>query len=323
MKNIFTIIAVFGLGLTACQTPDYKPMDFTGDHKSFEEMDPEGYKIHLQNVREFKTTDHLVSIAGVDAVSTTPRLQPEHLTNLPDSVDYVMIKDVRDIAPEIVSEIQEIEEEKGTRTLGLIDLNEIVAAWNDMQDAKEDAGEEPGTDMEKEQFIKAETKSRLDIIDEDNMHGVVFSALGVKSKGFWTLIDNWKRSNEDKVILFRGIPSLVPENLILKCKYIIILAESNSSIGTLNGAIGRLVRFSPVKDNILVEVMVPSMDAPKQVGATPQVAAKFVLDKQDNKKYKPLGIVLNNADKDYYHKGLIYGNLRKAISMLNIIEEEK
>lgn len=323
MKNIVKIITVCALCVTACQTPNYSNKDFTKDHKSFAELDPAGYATYLEGVRDFKDTDHLVTMAGVIVPQEAPSVQAEHLTTLPDSLDYVIINNIEDISPEILEEVDMIEQVKRTKTLGLIDLNQIVEKWENIQEQKVEAGEKPGSEKAKREYIKTETIKLLDIVEEDNLFGIVFSSIGEKSDAFWTTIENWKMSNEDKIVVFRGVPGLVPEKLITKCRYIIISAGTSSSIGTLNGTIGRLIRFCSVKKNILVEVTVPSMDSPKQVGATPEVAAEFAVEKQNNRKYQTQGIVVANADKDYYRKDKMYRNVRKAITILNSVNEEE
>ena len=161
--------------------------------------------------------------------------------------------------------------------------------------------------------------------DKYAYHGIVFSAEGasdVAQKSFLKTVATWAESHEDMELLFRGgIRNVEDAELLGKCKYVIIIAGENSTVGDLTLHAPRILGSTEVHDRVLMEVTVPSSATPKQVGATPQIAAQWVKETKNHKKYTPQGVVVANADDDYYRNDDIFVNVRAAIQILNPVNE--
>ena len=68
-------------------------------------------------------------------------------------------------------------------------------------------------------------------------------------------------------------------------------------------------------DRFLLEVSIPSLEDPTQVGATAQVGAEWVVEAEEG--FTKCGLGFSNAQDDYYNATRIYNNIRQAIRIMN------
>ena len=289
----------------------------------------------LAALREFKAGTHMVTMMHVKGSSTAPNRQNQHLTAMPDSVDYFLMSDAPGLHPALAAEIAEVRETKATRTLNIVDYMTIYNAWMALKDAAADTEHESDYADEKfADYCRTETEKHLDACEAYGFDGLVVSYLGgvVNStrkpfvEPFIETIEKWHKAHPKKLLFFRGYPSYIAgriDNLTLldDSAYIIVLTDKAAA----TMAISRQVRDELISgvptDRLILEASVPSIadggdDA--QVGATLQVAAQWVMDPSTatTAKCDKRGLAASNAQDDYFNTP-IYKRVREAIAIMN------
>ncbi len=334
MKRIlfFTIM----LALVSCS--DWvKPESLSYMPQRPSESDPDGYANHLAAVKAYKNTEHNVMILGMLGTADAPVSRPQHLMNMPDSADFIYIQDAVNLHSSLVSEIREVYETKGTRTLLYVDFAVIEEEWTVLEDAKVDAGKPAGTAAEAEAFFKEKTQAQIENFSKYGFSGVVVSFEGNTSgnraymqKGFLGVVCDWHKANPDAIIILRGtirnIEYTDPEykKLIDDSMYqMVVSTEGSTSAVEINKQVTRILSYVPEKQRrVVFETTVPSVATPEQTGATPQVAAEWVLKEKNSSNFTPYGISVGNAYDDYYRQEQIYKNARAAITIMNPVVTE-
>lgn len=283
---------------------------------------PEEYYASL---REFKQGDHKISAAAMDGISEHPSSPLQHILSLPDSLDYISVRNASGLHPVIASEIREVNRLKGTKVLCSIDYMKISDAWQAIEDNK-DESEAPGTVDEFVAFVAEQTEIQIADCDSYGFHGIMVSYFGTKSgnaakgqEAFMDVINDWVMAHDGCEILFAGYPvNLVDQSFFDKCKYIVIPVGESYTEGEFSSLLqlyaSRL--SSENKGKIMLEVNVPSDEFPIQDGYEPQpvTAAKWTLDEDD--VYGRCGIMIDNIQDDYLISGT-YATSRKAIAIMN------
>lgn len=328
MKKIFIPIFASALLLASCsdwtkpESLQYRPL-------SPEEQDPDAYAKALAAVKEYKQTKHDIMIVTMKGRSETPVARPQHLMNMPDSADIICVKNAAGLHPALAAEISQVLETKGTKTLVFVDYNAIDETWTALEDAKADNGQPAGTAAEAEEYFRTQAEAQIAACGKYGFAGLVVSyegntateILAAKQKGFLSAATQWRNDNKDAVLIVRGsirnINYSSYKDFIDSAMYLTVLAEDTSAPGQLNLLVPRVIGYYAPTDRVIMEVSVPSADTPEQKGATPQVAAQWVLDEKENKNFTPRGVCVGNADDDYYRQDMIYSNIRQAISIMN------
>ena len=121
--------------MLACSMMQFSCSDWTDPESinihtpSMEEQNPELYAQYLESLNNFKATDHQVVIVSVNNVSTVTTSRSQHLTDMPDSLDYICLNNTMEVNQANISEMKEVRR-LGTKVLGLVDFDAIESAWN-------------------------------------------------------------------------------------------------------------------------------------------------------------------------------------------------
>ena len=94
---------------------------------TLEEQDPELYAQYLQNLREYKESDHKMVFGWFDNSASTPAGQSDRLAALPDSLDAVVLMYPDHIDSWELDEMRDIRQDKGTRVLYTIDYATLLS----------------------------------------------------------------------------------------------------------------------------------------------------------------------------------------------------
>ena len=123
MNNILKTIALSAaviLGAAACSKwTEQEPVDF--NYLTLEDKNPELYAAYMQSIRDYHATEHQVLIARFDNKASAPAGRADHITCLPDSVDYVVLNNYEIINENTMKEVAEIREKKAVSTLIALD----------------------------------------------------------------------------------------------------------------------------------------------------------------------------------------------------------
>ena len=326
-------------------------------YTSLEEKNPELYKAYFQSVRDYRDSDHKVVIAKFDNKATTPAGRAEHITCLPDSVDYIILNNPADLSPVIMAEMDEARTLKGQKVLYQIEYKAIeneyksyAEAWNDAHppvEGEEAAPVDPAdTLISLNNYVSEAVKARTAYLSEYGYDGVniVFSTknpascteealaeLKTAQAAFLAPIAEAIAANPDALVFFEGTPQFVLENaeIVENADYLIIPATTAVNESELSYELGLVNRYGNIPaDRFIVSVTVRSLEDPTLTDGT-----FSGLDRKGREKTaiigaaewtaKPVpgvvkaGIAVENAQNDYYNLSLVYYSIREAISIMN------
>lgn len=289
-----------------------------------EEQNPEAYKARMEAIREYKKTDHKLTMVTMEGISEQFTRQYQRPTSMPDSLDYICVTG-ENLTSSYNSEISKAYSEKGIQTLYMVDYMTIEAAWTELEDAKAEAGEAAGTVEEYSAFCRERLERMLSYCDTYGFHGIEVSYTGntasdIKKEGQRVLLEcvkAWRETHKEHKMLFRGyMQNLKTDNSILaECDYLVVLAGTAASASRLNIEVQLKLGDGVPTDRFIMEVSLPTEDNPTQVGATPKVAAEWVMTPED--EFVKTGIAINNIKTDYHSSKGAYSQLREAMSIMN------
>ena len=328
MKKAFMPV-VLGVLLMSGACSDWtEPENLDFRRPTPEEQDPAAYGQYLAALRDYKQQPHKVSMMTVRGTSERPTLQTQHLTAMPDSIDFICVEQAEGLHPVLAAEIGEVFAAKGTRTLCMVDYATIDASWALLEEAREEAGQPAGTDEEYASYYAEQTRRQLACCDASGFAGIVVSYQGRRAtdrdisgqNAFMGAVAEWRAAHAGQLMFLRGnTQNLLDEYkpLLLKSDYIIVLSESFKTPAELTRAVQRKLDSDDnfPADRFLLEVSIPSLEDPTQVGATAQVGAEWVVEAEEG--FTKCGLGFSNAQDDYYNATRIYNNIRQAIRIMN------
>lgn len=341
MKNTIILTSVIAAALSMVSCSKWTdPESLEIRQPSIESENPELYRQYLESLREYKNSAHKIVIAEFDNKETAPAGRSEHISCLPDSIDFVILANEDNLSDAIIEEMSEIREKKGTKTLYEIDFAAIEAEWNAANEDSESSEEMPEEDFST--FIGKKMDYYISLYGKYGYDGICVSYKGknpdsmtedVKAEtlalqnAFFNKITEWKSANGDAVLIFRGQPVnlLIDKTFLESAKYIVIpsLSAVNSAEFAFN--IEMSIKEGVPTDRFIVGVTTPSLTDPTdQSGIFPGVlnesaiagAAEWVASASDE-SYQVAGISVASAQNDYFNISLIYQNIRYAISVMN------
>jgi hypothetical protein len=344
MKKVFiSLAAAAALCLASCS--DWTKTESLGYKRPTPtEADPAAYREYLAALREYKNSEHPVTMLTVKSVEV-PMLQNQHLTSLPDSVDYIMLKGITGLSPVTVSEMQQVRDEKGTKVFCVADYASIVEGWNALwQGTAEDPNAlDDRTVEEFAAYCAAQTELQLSYFDKYGFDGLEISYLGnqateMSRKGqevFMSGIAAWRASHSDAPLIFRGYwRNLQDQTILTACDYLVTVPLNIVTVATeMDGYVQDQLRgmtgdeIKEVRERIIYEVVIPDIKDPQKIGVTPQTAATWAITPlADNTPERNLftkrGIAIDNAQDDYYNVAMIYQNIRQAVGIMTPRPEE-
>lgn len=251
---------------------------------TLQEKNPELYEAYYQSLRDYRLDEHKTVIAKFCNVATTPSGRAEHLGCLPDSVDYIILKNPDALSDVVISEMAEARSLKGQKILYEISYNDLakeykaeqeayaeyLAAWN-AENPEPAEGVEPDTLISQVNFIGAKVKEQIALFDKYGYDGinVVYnganplslrdkSGLYELQRAFLEPLESWNLANESALVFFEGTPHyllsktedeayvLNPSDFVNNAKYILIPALSAST----GSALSLPIEFAASFDNI-------------------------------------------------------------------------
>lgn len=323
MKIFKNISIAFAAAAVCCGCSDWtQPENLNFRPQTPEEQDPAAYAEYINAVKEFKATEHNVMILTMEGTAEYPSSQSQHIMAMPDSADYVCVKIEDKLHEVIAAEIPAVLEKKGTKTLAYVDYAVIAAAWTTLEDQRADNGQAPGTEEELAAFYKEEAQKQVSRCNEYGFGGIMVSYQGTKTgtgsiaqTAFMDVIKEFHTANPEKELIFRGgARNVIDQEFLKEFKYIIIIAGEERKLSLLPG---RTLGSTAPKDRVIMELTVPSADVPEQVGMSPVEAAQWLWTEIENTSFTPRGLCVENAHDDYFCKDMAFGNVRKAITILN------
>lgn len=346
-KHILSVIPACSMILFSCS--DWTDPESLNIHiPSIEEQNPELYAQYVKSLNDYKTSEHQVVIASIDNVSSMPSSRSQHLTDMPDSIDYICLNNIMEVNEVNISEMKEVRE-LGTKVLGLADFDAIESVWRAILEEESNAA--ANTDVEEEEgsetvdnatrfieYCKSEVAKRITAADALGTDGIIVNFTGfdlnvlneegivaetARQAAFFDAVINWKKANVNKALIFKGAPqNIISKDFLSDCKYIIINAHSAKNQSEMSYlTLMALVKDVPT-DRFVMGTTTPyltntgalngkfSDDSSAIIGA-----AQWAIVKAPD--YTKAGISIDAAEQDYFNITKIYPNIREAINILS------
>ncbi|MGN0188945.1 MAG: glycoside hydrolase family 18 [Candidatus Cryptobacteroides sp.] len=321
MKNsgIFTIVMAASVLVSCSKWTEPESVEIRKPSMTSEE----GYETYVNALADYKAGRHKVVMASVENPSgRRASTKSERLTALPDSVDIAILQNPADLCEDYLAEMEAV------RKLGTKILYRI-----------------PGPVEEDMPSLK----DMLSLYERYAYDGIVFdynspsnAGLGkaeleeIRSAedGFWDEVEEWHSSHGNALLMFAGKPQYLLDPSILSfMEYIIIDGTGASSISGLLKDISLALPKDDgySSDKFIVEVNAPTPALFVENGVDEQGyfwnykgdkrmtaiegAAKCALTVSD--QFSIMGVMVRDAQNDYYHQGENFINIRRAVTIMN------
>ena len=296
LKLTVTTLAAAAVLSSCSDWTNPEPVDF--HYVTIGEKNPELYEAYLQSLRDYRTSEHKIVIAKFDNKAGVPSGRAEHINCLPDSVDYIILKNADVISQAISSEMEEVRSLKGQKVLYEIDYKSIetaykayAQAWEDAHQPAEAAAEggsgegESGEQVEEKplslnEFVNESVLAQTKWLGEFGYDGVnvVFTSknpascteegkteLTALQEAFLAPVVDLLEKNPDALIFFEGTPQylLCHESLVNRSNYLIVPAESAANEYECSYNLNLMMRLGNIPtDRFVLGVTAKSLEDP-------------------------------------------------------------
>lgn len=349
MNNILKTIALSAavlLSAAACSKwTEQEPVDFK--YLTAEDKNPELYDAYMQSIRDYHATEHQVLIARFDNKMTAPSGRADHITTLPDSVDYVVLNNYRDMAVNTLLEVQEIREKRAAQALIALDYAALDAeykAYLESLPTETDENVEEGGEVEEDvidprtQWFVDKAASFVSYARQYKVDGIMVSYTG---KGLLSLKDDEKDAvkafqeaffapllsyvaETGSLFFYEGNPTtlVVPEDVLASARYIIVPAEDVTTIVGFNFAVMMSMGAGIPSDRFVIGVT--ALDVTDDTATDGlfsgditaiEGAARWAVAPESS--YSKAGVCVNHAQFDYYDNQNVYRGINNAIATMN------
>lgn len=329
MKNIFIVASCFAAATCFSACDDWTEVEnVTINTPGIEELNPEQYAKYLQNLVEYKNSDHKVVYAWFDNSEKTPFSRGQHISDAPDSLDVISMMYPAELAEFELTDMQKVRA-KGTKVVYTISFDKIRKEHAD----KVKEGTESGTFNA---YLSAELTKQVGyadafdgIIAEYKGTNPVYMSAEQKAEAkklqdaFFGAISAWKSSNADKMLTFQGYPeNLIEQSVLSDCRHIILATDDVADDAQLSVVARLAMAASNVPtDRFVIAVSTVSMDiADKKTGyygadRALKEAAYWTTEMSGD--YTRAGLAIYNVQNDYYNAGNAYQYVKEAINIMN------
>ncbi len=299
------------------------------------EQNPELYVKYLENLREYKKSEHKLVYVWFDNSEKIPFNRAHHITDLPDSVDVVSMIHPDNLVEWELKEINQVRNEKAMKVIYNVDFESIKAAYNAK---KELATEEEPMAEEFLDFLTDSLEYSLSLVNKYNYDGICIGYAGKErihmrpaelkeytenETAFINIMNDWHKRNPDKVITYEGKPqNLINPMLLNDCMAILISGKESTNKNDLTYKMLLANVEGIPQDRFGMVVMATDLNDPnKKIGyfADGSLAmdglAGWASSAHGGITVKAVGIY--NVSTDYYSSSLNYFYTRQLISSVN------
>ncbi|MCS2930559.1 glycoside hydrolase family 18 [Bacteroides ovatus] len=308
---------------------------------NLQELDTERYEAHLTGVRAYKKSDHKIMVMKMDN-NSLPKGRADHLTSVPDSIDYVVLNTYDNLSSEVAAEINEVRDRKGIKTLIPIDFQNIEAAFEKQIGQKKVKVQEEDAASPVDPFIvfcEQQINIALTAYATYGHAGINVIYNGIfplslpneeqkilkkRQEFFIDKIVSWVEAHPEATLIFEGKPQNMFGNTswLEKAKYVTINIKDASTVEEQLIAVEMAKVEGVPEDRLLLEVdaivagnkegegFLTSKDENGNLTTSLQGAVQ-ILSRKDASYLQ--GICVNHAQYDYYYADKVYKNIRAAL----------
>lgn len=348
MKSIFlkfTAFFVFTLFMSSCD--DWtKTESLEINEADIKKDNPELYRKYIENLRQYRKTDHMLTYVWFDNSTKVPVSRGQHINVIPDSVDVISLLHPDNLNQRELDEINEVRE-RGTKIIYTISYSNIESQYKiklETESEKQDPVDSEG-DPQVDGFLAFCAQymdENLKFVDKFNYDGLAVHYEGIhtnhmseeakaeylaRQEVFTSKVSGWVANKGDKMFVFEGKPQNLVDRSFLEQSSYIVLREFLATSGDTFDYAMRMAAVSGVPtDRFILAVSSISLDPnDKKTGRfvdslnRPTIPAISALGDWIASQYgKPrIGLGIYNVQYDFYNTKQIYKYTREAISIMN------
>lgn len=344
IKKLLMPVAGFAVfAMTACG--DWIEPESLGIHTpSFEERNPELYAQYLEELRAYKAGDHKLVFATLNnTAAEAPSHRSQHLTAIPDSVDFIVLNNPDNLHPAWTKEMAEVRK-KGTKVLYTFAFETYENAWSRMAEADPSL-----TELDALAYFTECVEYDLELCDKYGYDGLIFGytgrpLIGIRGSempvyrnrqyAFLSAVSDWRAEHEQAFVAFMGRPeNLVAEHVAIlsdcDCQSVIVDTDNAANQNDLTvRALAAVETAGVPSDRIVVTALeirpddtdrifgyYGTLDAQGNKLRAVAGAAEWVM--QSSPAYTRAGLLIKDVEHDYFNRQRVYPHLREAISVMN------
>lgn len=311
--------------------------DWTED-KSVDIKQPENpaYAKYLENLRAYKNTDHKYVYAWFDNTEKAPYSRGQHMYDVPDSVDVVVLMHPDGLADFEVAEMKTLQIDKGTKVMYTVSYDVIEKTYQQMV-KDETEKDENYVAPEFLTYLKDNVQKLLGLASSYNYDGIIAGYKGqstvymtseekvnytTNQEAFLSYISTWHAAYKDKVLVYEGNPQfLLDKSLLASCKHIILSSMNVTSAFDLSVQALEASDTDVPTDRFIVVASTTSLDvSDKKTGYYGDdraiiEAAYWVTEVTSG--YTKAGLGIYNIQNDYYNVTKTYQYAKESINIMN------
>jgi hypothetical protein len=341
IKTIILLI-IAAVVVTACSDwtdPETLPIE----NPSVEANNPALYQQYLENLRNYKKTDHQLLIGFFNNSDKSFLSRGTHITSVPDKVDIVALMYGDNLVDTELKEIDALRKDKGTKVIYSIDYDAIAAQIAVTIREAEEAAEAAAGDEEAPEIIVPEfldlLTSELDrqfaLLAKYSYDGLCLGYVDLSIQ-FPTIVDVERITQVQdmlftrlagvaanaKLLLFAGAPeNVLDKSLLEQFDYIILKTFAAVDKRGLDVIAATSLRDEVPADRIMVSAMPLSLDPTDlKTGAFSDASCAIVGMAQWLKipgYFTKSGLAIYRINDDYYNPETDYKYTREAIEIMN------
>lgn len=330
---ILPMLAIALMASSCSDWTDIESLDINQDDISGQ--NPALYAKYLENLREYKKSDHTLVYVWFDNSQKVPFSRAHHIADLPDSIDVVGMMHPGDLADWEMKEMEKIRTEKGTKVIYTVDFESIKAAYNTKLEL---ATEEEPVAEDFIGFLTDSLQHALSLADTYNYDGICIGYAG-KSRlhmrpaelkayseneiAFINIINDWHKRHPQMLISYEGKPqNLIDTSLLDDCLSVLISGKEATNENDLSYKLLLSNKEGLPLDRLGMVVMAIDLNDPnKTIGYfTDGTLAVVGLSNwapvpHGGIEVKAVGVY--NVSTDYYTPGNNYYYTKQLISSVN------
>ena len=337
--------------LSSCSDwTDTESLEF--DYVLPSEQDPDAYNAYLGLLRDYKQSQHKIMIAKFDNSGDLVSGQSDRLAALPDSIDYVVLQEADNLKSLLVQDMNDIRQQKGTRTLYAISYADALAKYQAILDEEGAAAQDPEAQADGEGEEQPETPAvdrflevaaqyvndRLALYDKYGYDGIVvvysdpaypaglseeeYAQLQARQEAFFAPIQAWAESHQEAAFIFEGYPqNVIDPAVFTQADYVVVTMLDAVSSDELVWAAEMALTEGVPSDRIVFGVTIPDMTDDKATdgywGSDYAVVGAAYTVISANGSFTKAGLCVDNVEDDYFNVDYIYPHVREAIQIMN------
>jgi len=294
------------------------------------------YAKYLESLRTYKSSNHKQVYAWFDNSEKVPYSRGQHMSDVPDSIDFVVLMYPESLATFELEDMQTLQNDKGTKIVYSVSYDVILKTYEQMV-KDELAQNESYVAPEFIPYMKKNVQSLLNLSETYNYDGIIVSYRGLSTiymtekeketysenqQAFLSQVSTWYSSNSSKMIVFEGSPQFLEDkSLLASCKHIILNTLTIDNATELSVLVSEAMVTGVPTDRFIVAANATSIDtSDKKTGYYGDdraiiEAAYWVTETADG--YTKAGLGIYNIQNDYYNIAKVYQYAKESINIMN------